>query len=138
MQDQKITQLDKTNLQLLRKELQSAVQSVAEKYGLKVDVGNCTYTPPSNAKFQLMVATVGDGGVVNDQFRTNWDKYAPMLGLDKAMLDQSICWAGKTYKVVGLNPNKGRYPVLAERADGKRFFLPTNALTGMCDAAKAA
>lgn len=125
---QKINQLDRTNLQLLRQELDAAVAAVAERHGLQIKVGTCTYQP-TNATFKLVVNTVSDGGVVQDQFRANWGKYAGMLGLDASMLDQVVSWGGKQYKIVGLNPNKGRCPVLAERQDGsgKQFFVPTDA-----------
>jgi cell division ATPase FtsA len=119
--------INKDTLRLLREEINEAVNSVAEKHGIKIHAGNATYSHSgTNATFKLEVAIEKDGEVIDKDAQSFLD-YATLLGLEPEMLFKQFKAYGKTYKLVGYSPRAQKYPFLAER-DGKRYKLPKDAV----------
>lgn len=56
----------------------------------------------------------------------DFSRYAVMFGLAPADYGRTFVSAGTSYKIVGLNMKAPRYPILAERGDGKRFKFPAD------------
>ena len=120
-----ITQLDRTNIKLLRAELDAAVYDVAQKYGISLKFGNASFTPNS-ATIKLNVAIkTADGTVVNRE-REDFTKYAEMYDLKPEWLDKTFVNGGKTFKITGLAMKRRKNPVMATCVStGKGYIFPT-------------
>lgn len=65
--------------------------------------------------------------------------YAPMLGLPSDIMGRSFTSRGETFKVVSLKPERPKFPVTGERADGKLFkFAAEDVRRMLIDVSKAA
>jgi hypothetical protein len=119
-----IKEFDRQNLPLLRTSMQAALAPIEAQFGIKIHVGNASFSA-DNAKFKVDLSTIGDGGVVNSRERSSFEALAELYDLDPKMLDQSILYGGTEYVVTGLNTRRSKYPVIARRVrDGKSFCLP--------------
>lgn len=87
---------------------------------LKIHVGNATYTE-SNATLKVEVSLVGKDGEVKTKDAEHFKTYAILYGLKEEDFGKSFKSNGHTYKIVGLKTKSGKYPVIAEREDGKKF-----------------
>jgi hypothetical protein len=121
-----ITKLDRTNLKLLRAELDAAVFDVAKKYGISLKFGNARFTE-STATIKLDIAVKDADGTVVNRGREDFTRYAEMYGLKPEWLDLTFLSGGKTYKITGLAPNRRKRPVLAE-TNGKTYIFPVEAV----------
>lgn len=119
----KITKFDRTNLRLISADLQTALASVEEKYGIKFAYKGARFSPEL-ATFKLEGATVSTDGVVVSRERQDFLTYHTLFNLPKEVLDQAIDMGGESYTVTGLNTRSQKYPVTAKRvSDGKGFKL---------------
>lgn len=112
-------------LKVLRHELTDAMQDVASKHGIAVNIGTARYTSTS-ATFKLEVRTCGtdsDGGLSVDA--ADFKRFCAMFGMTPDMLGKQFrSWDGKLYTIVTVKPNNRKYPVIATNANGKRFKFP--------------
>jgi len=118
----KITTIDKSTIQMLREDIQAELETLNEKYSIKIVVGNGSYGD-NNAKLQLLINTIGEHGNVKtkeseDYIREagyGWNKLKP------EWLHESFNFGGDTYKIIGYKPKSRKYPILTERKDGKKY-----------------
>lgn len=120
-----IKQIDRTNLKLLREQINQALVQVGNRHGIKLTAGNASFSD-FNAAFKLEVQTIQDGNVISKDAQTFLD-YAQLLGLSKDMLNQEFETMGRVYKLTGYKPRSTKYPFIAER-DGKSYKLPSYAV----------
>jgi len=118
----KVTSFDRQNIRQINSEIESAIKSIAEKYGLEVKLGSTRFTN-SNFTTKLQVATVGEGGITMSKEATDFNRYKSYLGI-KMDLGQEFVRNGNTYTIIGLKPRSTKYPVLAKCTDGKTYKLP--------------
>lgn len=116
--------LDKKNLNLLRGKMSAALQAVATEFGLKIEVGSCRFNLNS-AEFKVEVSTISSDGTVNSREAVAFQRNASFFGLEPTDLGRTFRSGGETYTITGLRPNAPRFPVLAERADGRSFKFPS-------------
>ena len=57
--------------------------------------------------------------------------YFPRLLLPPASLGMSFASGGRTYTIRGLNLKAPRFPVLADRDDGRGFRFPAETVAGL-------
>jgi hypothetical protein len=120
----KLTKIDKPTLKVLRPEIDAALKAVAEKYGIAIKAGNASFTE-NTAVFKLEVSLIGENGKALTQDVDRFTQYAELIGLKPDDLGKEFKYGGNTFKVWGLKTNiDGKHPVIAERADGKRFCFP--------------
>lgn len=129
-----IKSLDKKGLQMLRQELQAAVDAVGLKHGIKILVGNARFTP-DNATFKVEIATVAENGMVNDHAASDFKQSCGLFGLKPDHFGAEISYGRERYKIAGLTSGRSyKYPILAERvSDGKKFKLPIAAVSSLAD-----
>lgn len=123
----KITQLDRQNLKLLRSEIDVALKSLGDKYGIAFQAGNASFTY-NNATFKLECNTIGVGGEVIDKDMAEFKSYGSMYGLKDTDLGRLINYNGNIYTVKGLRSSSKKFPIIAKRQDGKMFKLPLSAV----------
>jgi len=109
----------KDSLKVLRKDIDSALKSVADKHGLSLMLGNIRFNEESfTGKLEARVTDKPGETTMAADFRALAHSY----GLSPSLLGQVLSINGKRYKIVGLKPRNRKYPVIAESvATGKRF-----------------
>ncbi len=123
-----IKQIDKQVLRSLRSEINTALEPLAEKYGIKFDAGNATFSE-FNATIKLEIATSKDGDFVTKEGQ-DFLNYAELLGLSKDMLNKEFTYFGTAYILNGYSPRSSKFPFIAEKVeDGRSYKLPKNAVT---------
>ena len=120
----KVTTFNRQNIRQINSEIEAALKSIANKYGVEVKLGNTRFTG-ANFTTKVQVATVGEGGITMSKEATDFNRYKNSLGINMD-LGQEFERSGKTYTIVGLKPRSRQYPVLAKCSDGKTYKLPVN------------
>lgn len=123
-----ITQFDRTNLRLMRPEIEAALKVLEAQYGISIKLGNAKFTS-ENVTFKFEMAVVGSNGAAETSERTAFRSYCFMYGFKEEQLGQSFKVGRDTYTVAGLNPKAKSMPVLAKRSDGRMFKFPVNTVT---------
>ena len=122
-----IKQIDKQVLRSLRSEIKTAKEPLAEKYGIKFDAGNATFSE-FNATIKLEIATSKDGDFVTKEGQ-DFLNYAELLGLSKDMLNKEFTYFGTAYILNGYSPRSSKFPFIAEKVeDGRSYKLPKDAV----------
>ena len=117
----KIKQFDKSNLKLLRSEIDFALRDIGNRYGIKLNAGRASYMEKS-ATFKLELMTLDDSGNAITKEAQTLRAYLGVLGLRESHLDQKFLLGGKTFKLIGYNPRKYAKPFqLLCMEDGKTY-----------------
>ena len=115
--------IDRNLLTLIRKEIDQTLLAVAEKHGVAIEAGRCTFTA-THATMKLEIsARSGVSGEVITKEAEDFKRYAASFGLKEKDLNRKIQYGGAQYQIVGLKPRCRKFPVLARRGDGKLFKL---------------
>lgn len=120
----KVTSFNRQNIRQINSEIESALASIAKKYGVELSVGNTRFTS-SNFSTKIEVATIASNGTVMTKEALDFNRYRSLKGI-QLNLGDSFQRNGKTYTVVGYKPRSHKYPVLASCSDGKTYKLPIN------------
>lgn len=113
-----LTAFSSETCDVLRTEVNAAVASIAEKYGITLRVGRITYdTLTTNLKLEATVQ-----GAQQTKEREAWKLYAKAYGLDPAWLDRMyVASKGQIVKIDGLISGRGT-PKVAVTVDGKEGY----------------
>lgn len=126
MTDLTITTLDRAALRAFTAAALAALAPLAEQYGVVL----------SNAGGHFGGAT-GDmkiGIRVKDaapREMSEFAAYAHIYGLAESDLGATFHFNGNTYRVAGLKGSSRKYPILAQRSDGKTFKFPASTVKAM-------
>jgi hypothetical protein len=112
---------NRTDLRLLRDDLEIAINAVAEKHNLQIRVGSCTYAA-TNCSFRLDVSTITDGGIVHTKERSEFIRWAPVYQLDSEWIDKPVVISGIQYVIKGLNSKKRKHPVLLQNISNQKMY----------------
>ncbi len=121
--------MSKADLDSLRAEINAALAGVAQKHGIAIATGSCTYRE-TGCTFKLETAQKVEGvpgetageAVLRAKAVSEWNRNSRLYGLPLEGLHRSIEFAGRTYKIEGLEPRSTKFPILASR-DGKLVKL---------------
>jgi len=117
----KIVSMDKHTVLGLREEIDEALRTLGEKYGLKIHAGKCRYGATS-AEFALEASIINSAGVALTPELVAMKRRATMWGTTEAKLEEPIKLFGKTYTLTGFVSCRPRYPFLAScHEDGKTY-----------------
>ena len=107
----------------LHKEMIAACRAVAEAHGLVVEDGGVEETDPRfGFAFNLRVGLPEADGTLFEPGRALFAVMAESYGLAPSDLGRAFTARGETFRITGLNPNRPRYPVDAERLPDRRGF----------------
>ena len=110
-----IKQFDKSNLQVLRMEMDKALQAISNKYGITVKAGNASYSG-NECTFKVKLNTKGSDGTVITKEAKSWDLYAnmangPLDGLSHLSVGDKITIQGSPYILTGFNTRARKAPI---------------------------
>jgi len=118
----KLTKITRNDAKNLRIEATEALEAVAKKYGLLVQVGNARYSNDSyRTKFEFSVAATGvatTNGIVVSKADVD---AALELGLPEDIVGREFKSRGTTYTVTGFNLKRWKYPVGGTGPKGGRY-----------------
>ena len=107
-----IKEFDKVNIKMICSEIDEAVQSVAEKYGIKLERGNASYRT-NNFVLKINGSVLTDTGQAMTREASDFQKMAPLFGLSADDLGKEFVANGKRFVITGLKPRSPKYPILA-------------------------
>ena len=130
----KITQFDKTNLKIIRQELDAALKTVGDKYGMNFRIGNIGYTHDSfKAKIESTLNDAKTGNAVSPEL-ADLRKYANLFLGDNFVEDTIYNHRGKKIKFVGIMPRSHKYPVIyQDLATGKKYKMDAEVAKNIVD-----
>ena len=117
------TRFTKESLNALRTELSAAVSAVAAAHGITITIGSAGYTRDGmTATFKVELSSRDETGAVVTREAQAFTQMATTFGLQSSDLGRVFRQQGKAFRITGLAPRSGRYPILAEcQATGKTF-----------------
>jgi len=118
----KITKIDKAACGLIRDRINKELAEAVAKLGLTAKAGHASYDDHS-VTIRVEVALAGF-----DKARHEFDAYCHMYGLTLRDYGSTFRRGNATYKIVGLNPNAPKYPIIAELPSGKRYRFTLDAI----------
>lgn len=119
-----ITKMNRENVGVISLHVREALQKVADMHGLALEVGGGSFDPLSGeyrpkVTFKLKV---DESGV--DQAQKDFAFWAPQFGLVASDYRREVQINGLTYRLLGFQPSRSRYPIYVERlSDGKRVLF---------------
>lgn len=121
----KIKSFDKQNLAMLRPEIDEALKTLGEKYGVSFSTGNARFSPQTS-EFKLEVGIMGADGKADTKASSDWKQLAPLYNLPVDALNKTFNFEGRTFTILGLLPKSRRFPVLVRTSAGKDFKYSTD------------
>ena len=120
--------MDRDKIKMIRGEMEKALNDMGAKHGLSFSLGTITFT---DTDFSVKVRGIDhDVTTAGSALELDWNKYkARYPELEGIVLGQRFRNdKGDVYRIVGLKPKNRKYPVIAEREDGKSFKFSTYAV----------
>lgn len=111
----------------LRSDMETALQAVAEKYGMDFNVGNMRFTP-STVSIKVEAAVLGEN--VENALQGEFNLYCRRYGLSESDYGrQFVDHQGHRHIILGIKPRSKRYPILTR--DITRFGTGSEPTTKM-------
>jgi hypothetical protein len=114
---------DRTSLRILREKIDAALQPLVSDCGLtKLKAGHIRYEGDGlSAKITVLAESAASDGTSRDE--REFLRYAPLFNLKPTDLHRKVVFAGKTYEIIGLRPNRRKYPVLCRNLNSNKIHL---------------
>jgi hypothetical protein len=104
-----ITKFDKKNLPTLRDEIDAALVAIAEKHGVTIHAGSCSFGEVL-ATFKLEVK-VADPKLIEEEDRRTFRQYCGMFGLEPKHFHVGMTLGGRRQTLIGLDLKRRKYPL---------------------------
>lgn len=118
-----MNEITRTNLILLRADLDAAMAQVAAKHNLSITLGSARFSP-TTAKINLEVATKTEDGEAQKTTLIAFKALAHSYGLKPEDLGRTFTTNGKVMRITGLNTRSHKYPVTVDcLTDGKKYKI---------------
>jgi len=113
----KINQFDRQTLRSLRVDLDTAMATIASKYGIQLSAGNISFTSET-ATIKVAAGIIKNGTVVTPEAKA-FDRYKSLVGLGNLNVGDTINIQGKEYTISGYKP-RSKNAVTVHR-DGRGY-----------------
>jgi hypothetical protein len=111
----KITKLDSHQVKEIRKQVNAGLVELGERLGLKINAGNASY---SNNEITFKLACTIEGF---NPDKEDFETYCYMFDLKPSDYGKPFRANGRSFLLVGIKPNRPKYPIIGEDSGGKRF-----------------
>jgi len=105
-----INQFTRNEVKNLRDEINSALSSIEEKYGIKIATGNATFSN-TECNFKLKLNTKTSDGTIQTQESRNWDFYKSRTNCSHLSVGDRIKIQGADYILTGYNTRARKAPI---------------------------
>ena len=116
--------LTKTEFNTLRSEIETALASVAAKYGCIVEAGNIKYDAINTTVSVSFKSETPDKSA--DQL--NFETYCGSYGFAPADYGFAFTYQGKQYRFVSFKTSARKYPCVCDCSDGKTVCFTAEAI----------
>lgn len=117
--------MDRAQISMLRDEMAKVLSDLGATHGLTFDIGRITF---SDKDFSVKIRGIDNNvTAASSAMEFDWNqskhKYPELEGIVLGQRFRND--KGDVYRIVGLKPKNRKYPVIAQREDGKQFkFSP--------------
>lgn len=110
----------------LRQDMIKACLAVAETHGLTVEGGDLADIDLRHSfAVSFRVGIPQEDGAIYSPEKAMFEVLAPHFGLEPSDYGRTFKTGGDLHRIVGINPNRPKYPISTERvADGREFKMP--------------
>ena len=110
----------------LRRDMMKACLAVAETHGLTVEGGELSDIDLRHSfNIGFRVGIPMEDGAIYSPDKAMFEVLAPHFGLEPSDYRQTFKTGGDLHRIVGINPNRPKYPISTERvSDGRGFKMP--------------
>ena len=110
----------------LRRDMMKACLAVAETHGLTVEGGELSDIDLRHSfNIGFRVGIPMEDGAIYSPDKAMFEVLAPHFGLEASDYGRTFRSGGDLHRIVGINPNRPKYPVSTERvSDGRGFKMP--------------
>ena len=120
----KLVEFNRQNLREIRESLQAKLNELSEEYGAEFKAGNISYTSESfTCKLEAIIVP---DGMSKDQMEFN--KYCSLFELTESDYGKTFTSNGETFTLIGLKPNRPKFPIIGMSRDGRRYKFTASAL----------
>jgi len=117
--------IDRKTVDLLRAEINAAIQAVADKHGLSLKASKAAYSNGTHGSVTVEIATLGQDGIVQDRAATDFKAMATFYGFQADDFGKTFTTPqGKTFTIVGLRANARKTPIIGRSPEGKDYIFP--------------
>jgi len=112
----------------LRRDMMKACLAVAETHGLTVEGGELSDIDLRHSfEIGLRVGIPMQDGAIYSPDKAMFEVLAPHFGLEPSDYGRTFKTGGDLHRIVGINPNRPKYPISTERvSDGRGFKMPAD------------
>ena len=113
--------LTSQKLELIRKDMKTALSMVEATHNLQFNIGKITY---SSHTFRVSLeAAIGKNGEEADLARTKWDKECYGFGLTRADFGKRFkSHSGKMLTIIDIRPRATKRPIVVVDDEGNEFI----------------
>jgi hypothetical protein len=110
----------------LRRDMMKACLTVAETHGLTVEGGELSDIDLRHSfNIGFRVGIPMEDGVIYSPDKAMFEVLAPHFGLEPSDYGRTFRTSGDLHRIIGINPNRPKYPISTERiSDGRGFKMP--------------
>lgn len=115
-----MTVMNRTLIEILRRDTIAALEEVGKKHGLKMSLGRGKFDV-NKLNIDLQMLVIDPSGVVHNPEVEDFHRFATHWGLSSADIGQYFTSNGTRYKIIGAKPQNHKYPIIGASPTGKRF-----------------
>ena len=116
----KIETFNKPQIVQLRSSIDKALDRVANKYGITISAGNCSFSG-NEANFKLKLNTIGGNGTPITRESQMWDLYKNRTQCSHLKVGDEIQLQGNTYTLSGYNTRAKKAPIQFTDSSGRGY-----------------
>lgn len=123
-----MNEFTKGNLTQLRDEIKDAIQAVADKHNLTIQLGRGNFTPNRYAlKLEIFTQNTLGRSPAQEKREKEFITYCKLYGFSPQDLGRTVVYQGLEYKIIGLNSSAPKNPICLER-DGRTYKAPAETI----------
>jgi len=127
-----VKQFNKSNLPKIRAIMKVALAEVENQFGVRVDVGNCSYVD-HDATFKVKLFVLDEVGD-NKADKSDFMAHALFRGFDAEDFGRDFTSKGRQFKITGWNNRKWKFPVtVKEIVTGRPWHFPVDTVLRALD-----
>ena len=116
----------------LHREVDYAIETIANKHGLIVSTGAFSYNETEGrVKIKFQSLTENENGDIETPSERDFRLYAEGYGLKPTDIKRVFVHNGEKFKITGLKTSRRKYPVSAERVKDKKVFKFSSSIVSM-------
>lgn len=120
-----MTTFNRNNVEIFRESIASALNEVAERHGISVELGAIRFT---EGKFTSKITALASGNPEEER-QVDFNRYCSNFGIKPDAFHDRFIAQGTWYTVCGIKPRSRKYPIIArQEGTDKQYKFRTNAL----------